>query len=435
MDKKTIVFFCMDALGHIHPILSVAKELTCRGHKVIILTTRPLSMEAQYRERGYDFQSCTTNKQGAKVKDTNEALRVIMQPLMELFRAGLPESYKATYELSGAVGKNLQDMIDNHDIIETKLKSLKPDLIVFDHIIGVPCVTKVAPKWIRVYSGLPAAIYSATDYNCVAGLGLKIHEMTKEWKKFELDCKGPVREKLRRFFSEHNCTDWQYELDLVPHSPYLNIIFGIDETRYDQFFKPLPNNWIRFEHTIADEFEGKKEFTLPKELENKSGKLIYFSMGTLVTNDYETINRLLEIMSKSPNKFIVSKGQMHKHIKLYPNMWGEEFLDQRAILPKVDLFITHGGHNSIIESFYFGVPGVIVLPVFADQFDMAQRIADSKLGIRLNPYKCTEDELLEAIDSLLANEELAKRIKSISHRMQKNKYYKLMADELEKLVK
>lgn len=429
----------MDALGHIHPILSIVRELRRRGHRAIILTTRPLNGAKRLEDMGFELESCQEESgtpAGQRDEEkSDDVLMAIMRPVMENFRRGQVEAFKAAYRSDGVVGKHLDDMIKHHDIIEAKMRSLRPDLVVYDHVIGIPAATTVAPRWARVYSGFPSVLYSSLNENYVASFGLKRNEMNGQWKELELTTKLTVRRKLKAFWKEKGLEDWPLDIDLTPTSPYLNFYLGPRELGLEQYhdLKSLPASWFRLEHTIDDE-QGSEDFQIPEQLIECPGKLIYFSLGTLVTCDTDLINRLLAMLSKSPNKFIVSMGQMHKHIKLYPNMWGEQFVDQRGVLKKADLFITHGGHNSIIEAFYFGVPGLIVLPVFADQFDSAQRVEDCGFGCRLNPFDCTEDALLKSIDMTLANEELKERMQSARSRLMSIKYHRVAADKLEQLL-
>ncbi|MFD4604759.1 glycosyltransferase [Streptomyces sp. NPDC058464] len=68
-------------------------------------------------------------------------------------------------------------------------------------------------------------------------------------------------------------------------------------------------------------------------------------------------------------------GPCHHEVTLGPNMSGEPFLPQPSVLPECDLLITHGGSNTLGEGVAAGLP-MIVLPLFRDQYDNAQRVAD-----------------------------------------------------------
>jgi UDP:flavonoid glycosyltransferase YjiC (YdhE family) len=59
-------------------------------------------------------------------------------------------------------------------------------------------------------------------------------------------------------------------------------------------------------------------------------------------------------------------------------MWGAKSVPQTKVILLVDLVITHGGYNTITESFYFG-KRVLVLPLFEDQWDNGQRIYETGL--------------------------------------------------------
>jgi UDP:flavonoid glycosyltransferase YjiC (YdhE family) len=90
-------------------------------------------------------------------------------------------------------------------------------------------------------------------------------------------------------------------------------------------------------------------------------------------------------------------------------MWGSEFLPQASIVPLVDLVITHGGNNTTTEAFHFGKP-MIVLPLFWDQYDNAQRVDETGFGVRLPTYAFADADLASAIDRLLGDVMLRTRM-------------------------
>ena len=114
-------------------------------------------------------------------------------------------------------------------------------------------------------------------------------------------------------------------------------------------------------------------------------------------------------------------------------MWGDNMVPQTKVIPLVDMVITHGGNNTVTESFYFGKP-CIVLPLFCDQHDNAQRIQELGFGFKFPPYHVTEDELLGAIERILADEDLEREMSRISKRMQNANSQNRAADLIEKVA-
>ena len=54
------------------------------------------------------------------------------------------------------------------------------------------------------------------------------------------------------------------------------------------------------------------------------------------------------------------------------------------------------------------------MPLFADQHDNATRIQETGMGRQLKAFDCTKEQLQEAIESILNDEQLVKRWKQAS---------------------
>ena len=99
-------------------------------------------------------------------------------------------------------------------------------------------------------------------------------------------------------------------------------------------------------------------------------------------------------------------------------------------MPEVDLVINHGGNNTFCECLHFGKP-MVVLPLFWDQYDNAQRAQETGVGARLDPYRFEDAELLGTIDELIADQALRARLQTASRRIQSRSGTEQIADLVE----
>ena len=254
-------------------------------------------------------------------------------------------------------------------------------------------------------------------YSLISILGLPSNDRSG-WdefrEKFNKTFKKDVRffqNKLNKHFGYPEVNENQF----LPLSPHLNFYGYPKELDYTDIV-PLPDNFIQLDAYCR---ETPEPFELPEQFKSKldpKDKLIYLSLGSMGSIDVDLMKRIVQALSKTPYKYIVSKGTLHEEYDLADNMWGEAFLPQIRILPLVDMVITHGGNNTVTETFSVGKP-MLVMPLFADQFDNAQRIREKGFGDRIEAYRFKDDELIQMIDTIINDERIRERCRKAAERI------------------
>ncbi|CAG2114132.1 unnamed protein product, partial [Medioppia subpectinata] len=312
----------------------------------------------------------------------------------------------------------VQEVKDNEPFLQEIVERVKPDVILTDHILVIPSLMCSSIPWVLIMSCNPLSFQCGIDEPKLPpqGLGLPTNGDPKEWSR--------IRQLLDKSMSdgwtEYNSWLVSKGIPSLPQyktircSPFLNIYIFPEELDYTDI-RQLPDNYHRFDHFKRTASE--ETFEVPESLRQKPGKLVYLSMGSMGSGDIQLMKRLVSILAKSKHRFIVSKGVFHEEYELAANMWGEKYLPQIKILSIVDLIITHGGNNTLTETMYFGKP-FLVMPLFFDQFDNSQRIVEKGFGLQLDPYKCSETDLLQSIDSLLNDQLLKQKLIKASQRIQ-----------------
>ena len=96
--------------------------------------------------------------------------------------------------------------------------------------------------------------------------------------------------------------------------------------------------------------------------------------------------------------------------------------------------ITHGGNNTVTEAFHHGKP-MVVLPLFWDQVDNAQRVDETGFGRRFPAYDFADDDFLRAIDDLLSDRALHERMAAMSARIKGTSGTVRAADRIEAVAR
>jgi MGT family glycosyltransferase len=219
------------------------------------------------------------------------------------------------------------------------------------------------------------------------------------------------------------------DLDFIHTSEHLNLYLYPEVADYTAE-RPLGGTWQRLDSSVRATDEA---FEVPESLRDGPGSLIYLSLGSLGSADVELMRRLVDVLGQTPHRYIVSKGPQHDQYELASNMWGAQQVPQTNVLPLVDLVITHGGNNTTTESFHFGKP-MIVLPLFWDQYDNAQRVHETGFGIRLDTYRFTDQQLTGAIERLLADRALRTRMDGVGAEIRSRSGTARAADLLEQVT-
>jgi UDP:flavonoid glycosyltransferase YjiC (YdhE family) len=303
-----------------------------------------------------------------------------------------------------------QALIDGSKFCEPQLREIiarqRADVIVEDNVVTFPALQTAGKPFVRIVSCNPLEVRGTEIPPPYSGLPL---DDRREWEAFREEYDRTHRPTWEDFdaWCRDQGTAPLPELEFEHTSRNLNLYVYPQVVDYTDR-RPLDATWRRLDSSVRATDDA---FELPESMANRpaGSGLIYLSLGSLGSADVELMERLVAVLADTPHRYIVSKGPQHADYELAANMWGAEFLPQTKIVPLVDLVITHGGNNTTTESFHFGKP-MIVLPLFWDQYDNAQRVDETGFGVRLATYAFEPAELTGAIERLLADAELRGRM-------------------------
>ncbi|WP_371679623.1 macrolide family glycosyltransferase [Streptomyces sp. NBC_01276] len=387
MTGKTthIAFFALPGHGHVNPALGVVEELTARGHRVTFATT--------------DRFAPAVTGAGATV------LRY------ESTMDGLPARDSAADRADRFGSDDLAVVL--HDLLRETLALLapldrafaadRPDLVVYDDPSGW------AARLIAARRGIPAVPYRTTfaanadwslgghrtDVDPLSpGIVRVFHGIAKLLDRLKV----PIGPKELMTGSESGPA-----LVFVPRAfQFKGETFGEDV----HFAGPClalrasDGEWVR----PGDNRDGDGDGDGHGDGDDRR-PLVLISLGTIHNDNAAFFQTCVDAFADAPWDIVMAVGDqitpttltdVPAHIDIRPHV------PQLQILRHADLFITHAGMGSVMESLSFGVP-MVAIPQMSEQRANADRLTELGLGRLLHRTHLTPQTLRDTAHHVLTD--------------------------------
>jgi MGT family glycosyltransferase len=402
----TVLFLPESAYGPTGNCIGIGNVLLQKGHQVVFAAEsswngklEPLGFVEDLVDLAPPPEAPTADEQDAGafwkefIKQTSPEFR---KPTVDQLETFIAPTYQALIDGAMYCEPHLIDIIERH----------QPDVLVEDNVVLFPALTTSGAPFVRIVSCNPLEVKGPGVAPTFSGLP---GDDDSEWASFRAEYERTHRSMWTAFneFVVKAGADPLPDLDFMPESTHANLYLFPQEADYVDR-RPLGATWHRIDSSVRSTDD---PFELPAELADRpvGSRLVYLSLGSLGSADVDLMKRLVDVLGRTRHRYIVSKGPQHAEYRLADNMWGREFLPQTSLMPLVDLVITHGGNNTTTEALHFGKP-MVLLPLFWDQYDNAQRMDELGFGRRLRTYEFTDAELIDAVDGLLSDQGLAARL-------------------------
>jgi MGT family glycosyltransferase len=424
MTPRTIVFFPESAFGPTNNCVGIGEVLLERGHRVVFVLEE--SFAGTLEARGFEERLMRLAPPPERPEEPGQFWKDFIRETAPVFR-------KSTFaQLSEFIAPTWQALLDGSRYVDQRLAEIlaevEPDVIVEDNVCAFPAILASGRPWVRIVSCNPLELKDPELPPPFSGLALADRD---QWEEYRAEYRR-VTAEMQRDFSEF-CTARGApplpEGELIHDSDWLNLYLYPRELDYPRS-RPLPDTWHNLESSVR---ASDAPWSPPAEIAERDGALIYVSLGSLGSGDVPLMERLVEALARTEHRYVVSKGPQHDRYELAANMVGEEFLPQVSVLPHVDLVITHAGNNTTTEALHHGQP-MVAMPIFWDQHDNAQRIDETGFGVRLGTYTFTDEEMSNAIERLLGDAGLGRRLGALSARLQANRGTVRAADLVERVA-
>ncbi len=389
------LFFNIPAIGHVNPAQILISELVNRGEDVVYVLTH------DYRQQV-------------------EATRATFIPYPDI------EELRHISQLSqgGNIPQNAHRLIRiGEQLLPFMFKLIEleqPDYVIYDSLCGwakmalqkfdIPAIATFATFAVHPLAPPPMPIGDLAKT-----AGQLLGEATGYWQ---------TRQRIQMKFNIKSIGLFE----AVACQGDLNIVYTTRE------FQPAQHRFgdkFRFVGPLVDDLL-LQDF--PYEFLDQS-PLIYISLGTINNRNLDFYQLCLETFKDYAAYFVMSVGE-HTDISqlgdIPDNFLVRNYVPQIYVLQKTDVFITHGGLNSVHESLLGGVP-MIVVPQQIEQGLVANQV--KKFGAGIINRRPNEASLIIDLKTIIEATEYTDTASALGNTLRSAGGVKLAVDEILSFVR
>lgn len=235
--------------------------------------------------------------------------------------------------------------------------------------------------------------------------------------------KGPLsifkHKWIARAFTKDIAKNIQMKTDnwldeIIYNPPQLNLVYTLRE--YQPYESEFPAEQYKF---LGPSVCERKEANLDYVKGEKP--LVYVSLGTIIKGAASFFQNCMEAFRNEDVDLIISVGQQFNINKLKnipPNVHVYKSVPQLKVLKMTDVFVTHGGMNSVSEALFYGVP-MVVIPFVSDQPVNARCVEKLGVGKALAYSKVNKGSIKEHVMSVLSNADVKTNIEKVQELIHK----------------
>lgn len=316
--------------------------------------------------------------------------------VQELIKQGCEVSYLMPFDWENVVKESGATFIgyENHKQLAEQMKNARKvveeiidhyDFILYEQFffIGKHLAKKYHKPCARIFT---APSTNKTLMNEFTSSGpLKLFNIKWISKGFTKDVSKGLELKTDNWLDE-----------IIDNPPELNLVYTLSE--YQPYREDFSDDLFKF---IGPSIYERKTESIDFKKTNQP--LIYISLGTVVKGATKFFQMCIDTFRDEDIDVIISVGKqfdLNKLKNVPSNIHVYPYVNQIEVLKMADVFVTHGGMNSVSEAFVSNTP-MVVIPFASDQHVNARNIEKMNLGKHLLYENITSKKLKEAVMYLL----------------------------------